>query len=71
MWTWVKSIFAKPTYTITVSYDTKFGNADDKSWNGVKTISKKNWKELTFITNDDKVIEIRSNAGLHYRIEQE
>jgi hypothetical protein len=71
MWKWILSLFTKPTYKITVSYDTKFGNSDDKTWEGVKTISKKSWKELKFITSDKRQIEIRSNGGLHYSIEQE
>jgi hypothetical protein len=71
MWAWLKSLFTKPTYTITVSYDTQFGNGDDKVWNGIKTITKQTWKELHFVTTDKKKVQIRSNAGLNYRIEEE
>lgn len=70
MWAWLKSLFVK-SYTITVSYDTQFGNGDDKVWKGVKNITKKTWKELHFVSKDKKKIQIRSNAGLNYRIEEE
>ena len=70
MWSWIKSWFSK-TYTVTVSYDTKFGNVDDKIFNGVRKIKKNTWKELIFITADKKLISVRSASGLHYRIEEE
>jgi len=62
---------AKPTHKITVSYDSKFGNKDDVIYEGVKKITKQTWKELIFLTAEEKVVHIRANAGLNYRIEEE
>lgn len=69
-WLW-KWWTAKPTHKITVSYDSKFGNGDDVMYEGVKKITKQTWKELIFLTADEKVVHIRANAGLNYRIEEE
>jgi|TARA_B110000285_G_C15059288_1_gene581400 hypothetical protein len=71
MWSLIVSWFTSPTYRITVSYDSKFGNKDDKTYKGVKSVKKQNWKELSFIDKDNKTVTIRSNNGLHYRLEQE
>lgn len=71
MWSWIKSWFIGSTYTITFSYDTKFGNSDDKTFHGVRKIKKNTWKELIFLTSDKRLITVRSAAGLHYRIEEE
>ena len=67
---WILSWFSK-RYTVTVSYDTKFGNLDDKTFHGVRKIKKSNWKELVFITAEKKLISVRSASGLFYRIEEE
>ena len=69
-WLW-KWWTAKPTHKITVSYDSKFGNKDDVVYEGVKVISKQTWKELVFLTAEEKVVHIRANAGLNYRVEEE
>lgn len=68
---WLKALFRGRRYTVTVSYDTKYGNSDDKVYTNVRKISKQTWKELKFITEDKKVVDIRSNSGLHYRIEEQ
>lgn len=70
IWLW-KWWTTKPTYKITVSYDSKFGNSDDVKYEGVKKITKQTWKELIFITADEKNVHIRANAGLNYRVEEE
>ena len=70
MWSWILAWFRK-RYTVTVSYDTKFGNVDDKTFRGVRKIKKSTWKELIFVTADKKLISVRSASGLHYRIEEE
>lgn len=70
MWEWILSWFKK-RYTVTVSYDTKFGNVDDKIFQGVRKIKRSTWKELSFITAEKKLITVRSASGLHYRIEED
>ena len=69
-WVWVWWT-TKPTYKITVSYDSKFGNADDVVYQNVPVITKQTWKELNFITADKKAVNFKANAGLNYRIEEE
>lgn len=71
MWSWIKAWWHGKRYTVTVSYDTKFGNVDDKIFHGVRKIKKNTWKELIFITADKKLITVRSASGLLYRIEEE
>ena len=71
MWETILSWFRKPRYTIVVSYDMKFGNADDKTFKGVRKVKKNTFKELIFVTSDNRLITVRSAAGLHYRIEVE
>ena len=71
MWSWIKAWWYGKRYTVTVSYDTKFGNVDDKTFQGVRKIKKSTWKELIFITADKKLISVRSASGLHYRIDEE
>jgi hypothetical protein len=70
MFKWLLSLFERPTYTITVSKNTKYGDSDDKSWQNVKRIIIANWKELKFKTVDKKIVHIKDSNGLHYRIEQ-
>jgi len=67
---WIKSFFTT-TYTIQVSYDSQWGNADDKVYTGVKSIQKQTFKELKFITEDKRPIHIKANSGLNYKIEVE
>lgn len=70
MFAWLASLFKRPTYTITVSKNTKFGDSDDKSWPNAKKIMVANWKELKFKTTDKKLVHVKDTNGLHYRIEQ-
>ena len=67
---WIKSFF-KTTYTIHVSYDSQWGNADDKVYQGVRSIQKQTFKELKFITEDKRPVHIKANSGLRYKIEVE
>lgn len=67
---WIKSFFTT-TYTIQVSYDSQWGNADDKIYTGVKSIQKQTFKELKFITEDERPVHIKANSGLNYKIEVE
>ena len=69
-WVWVWWT-TKPTYKITVSYDSKFGNSDDVVYENVPAITKQTWRELNFITADKKSVNFKANAGLNYRIEEE
>ncbi len=71
MWALILEWFRGPRYKITVSYDSKFGNKDDIIYKSASKLTKQNWKELSFTDKDDKKVTIRSNNGLHYRIEQE
>lgn len=70
LWVW-RWLTAKPTFKITVTYDTKFGNQDDVVFENVSKISKQTMKELNFITADKKAVNFRANSGLNYRIEEE
>jgi len=68
LWKWWTT---KPTYKITVSYDSKFGNSDDVVYEGVPKILKQTWKELNFITAEEKSVCVKANTGLNYRVEEE
>jgi hypothetical protein len=70
MWLW-KWWTTKPTFKVTVSYDSKFGNMDDVVYENVPKIVKSTWKELSFITADKKTVSVKASAGLNYRIEEE
>ena len=67
---WIKSLFTT-RYTILVSYDSQWGNADDKIYTGVRSIQKQTFKELKFITEDKRPVHIKANSGLNYKIEVE
>ena len=58
-------------YTVTVSYDSQWGNEDDQEWIHVRKIIKANFKELKFRTDDKRTIHIKGMSGLRYRIEDE
>ena len=58
-------------YTIHISYDSEWGNGDDKIFKNVRKISKQNFKELRFIDENKKNINIRCESGLRYRIEEQ
>jgi len=67
---WIKSWFTV-RYTVSVSFDSQWGNEDDQVWYGVRKIIKSNFKELKFRTEDKKTVHIRGMSGLRYRIEDE
>jgi len=69
-WLW-KWWTAKPTFKVTVSYDSKFGNLDDVVYEHVPKVVKSTWKELIFVTAEKKTVNIKANGGLNYRIEEE
>jgi hypothetical protein len=69
-WWWLITTFQR-RYTITVSYDSQWGNEDDQEWNHVRKIIKSNFKELKFRTHDRRTIHIKGMNGLRYRIEDE
>ncbi len=58
-----------PRFKLTVSYNSTWGDADDRSYE-VKKFLKTQDKYLKFITDDGELIEIRGAEGLNYRIEQ-
>jgi hypothetical protein len=66
---WIKNLFTGPRWDLTVSYNTTWGDKDDKSYT-VKKFKKLSDKHIKFIDNNGKSVEIRSTAGLHYRIEE-
>ena len=58
-------------YTIQVSYDQQWGNADDQEFKHVRKIIKSNFKEIKFRTEDYREVHIRGMNGLRYKIEEE
>lgn len=70
LYNWILSFF-KTQYTIFVSYDSQFGNQDDRVFNHVKSIQTQTFKELKFVDENKKLIHIKSESGLKYRIEEE
>ena len=58
-------------YTITVSYDSQWGNEDDQVYHHVKKIIKANFKELKFRDENKKTVHLRGMNGLKYKIEDE
>jgi len=69
-WYWLSS-FWKVRYTITVSYDSQWGNEDDQVYYHVKKIIKANFKELKFRDENKKTVHLRGMNGLKYKIEDE
>ena len=67
---WLIRLF-QTRYTITVSFDNQWGNADDQVYEHVRKVIKANFKELKFRTDDKRVIHIRGMQGLRYKIEDE
>ena len=55
---WIKSLFIT-RYKITVSFNSVYGDADDRSFIAKKIITQKE-KHLKFRDEDNKVIEYRS-----------
>lgn len=68
---WFIGLFTGPRYTIHVSFDSQWGNADDQVYEQVRKILKANFKELKFRTNDKRIVHIRGMNGLRYKIEEE
>ena len=64
---WIKSLFIT-RYKITVSFNSVYGDADDRSFVAKKIITQKE-KHLKFRDEDNKVIEYRSSGGLNFIIE--
>ena len=67
IWLWLKSKFTT-RYRITVSFNKEWGDADDRSYIVKKVLVQKE-KHLKFRTDEDKIVEYRSSAGLNYIIE--
>lgn len=67
---WLISLF-QTRYTIHVSYDNQWGNADDQIYKHVKKIIKSTFKELKFRTDDNRTVHIKGMNGLRYKIEDE
>ena len=56
-------------YIVSVSYNSQWGDADDKTYTDVRKIIKTTDKILEFTDKDKNRVVIRSAAGLNYRIE--
>lgn len=69
-WYWLTRLFST-RYTIVVSFDQQWGNADDQIYEHVRKVIKANFKELRFVTEDKRKVHIRGMAGLRYKIEEE
>ena len=67
-WLWFISKFF-PRYTLKVSYNDTWGDADDQEYI-VKKFYKKNPKFLRFKTHEGDIVEISGADGLNYRIEE-
>jgi len=67
LWTWIKSLFLT-RYKVTVSFNSQYGDADDRTYITKKVLVQKE-KHLKFRTEDGKIIEYKSAAGLNYIIE--
>ena len=68
LWLWFISKFF-PRYTLKVSYNDTWGDADDQEYI-VKKFYKKNPKFLRFKTHEGDIVEISGADGLNYRIEE-
>jgi len=64
---WLKSLF-QTRYLITVSFNSQYGDADDRKFIAKKVFIQKD-KHLKFRDEDDRIVEYRSAAGLNYIIE--
>ena len=67
LWKWIKSLF-QTRYRVTVSFNKKWGDADDRSYITKKILVQKE-KHLKFRDEHGKIVEYRSAAGLNYIIE--
>ena len=66
-WLWVKSLFTT-RYKVTVSFNKEWGDSDDRTYITKKILVQKE-KHLKFRTEEGKIVEYRSSAGLNYIIE--
>ncbi len=66
IWLWIVAWFS-PRWELVVSYNKTFGDADDRIYTVKKFLIKKD-KHLKFVTHEKEVVEIKSTAGLNYRI---
>lgn len=67
LWTWIRSLF-ETRYKVTVSFNSQYGDADDRTYITKKVLVQKE-KHLKFRTEDGKIVEYKSAAGLNYIIE--
>ena len=67
-WFWFKSLFIT-YYSLKVSYNSTWGDADDQEFI-VKKFIKKQDKFLKFVTQEGELVEIRGAEGLNYRIQE-
>ncbi len=65
-WLWLVSWFS-PRWNLEVSYNKEWGDSDDRSYIVKKFFIKKE-NYLKFKTHEGDVVEVRSPAGLNYRI---
>jgi len=68
LWNWFLDLF-RTRYIVSVSYNSQWGDADDKIYTDVRKIIKTTDKILEFTDKDKNRVVIRSAAGLNYRIE--
>jgi len=68
LWNWFLDLFST-RYIVSVSYNSQWGDADDKIYTDVRKIIKTTDKILEFSDKDKNKVVIRSAAGLNYRIE--
>ncbi len=66
-WKWLYRLFVTE-YRLTVSYNSTWGDADDREYIVRKFYNRKD-KYLRFKTSDGDLVEIRGAEGLNYRIE--
>jgi len=67
-WFWLKSFF-NTYYSLKVSYNATWGDADDQEFI-VKKFIKKQPKYISFITEEGELVEISGADGLNYRIQE-
>ncbi len=68
IWKWLKSLFMT-RYKVVVSFDSEYGNNDDKTYITKKIITQTE-KHLKFKDERGYLKEYRSSSGLNYTIEE-
>ena len=66
-WEWIKRLFTT-RYRITVSFNTQYGDSDDRVYIVKKLLVSKE-KHLKFRDEHGKIIEYKSSVGLNYIVE--